>query len=90
MIKRKKKKSKIERRIRKRILELEAIKESYGGEDDKDARDCISGVIAEIYSILGEEEPKPKSNRAYEKEIRELEKKNQKLQISINILKGEA
>ena len=84
--KRKKPNLKTESQIRQRRKELYEIKKEWveNGEDDTSQ---IDAVIGEFDWILCEEKEQdsPSELRKAKKEIKELEEKNRKLQIEINL-----
>ena len=90
--KRAKTKLKTEMEIRQRRTELYEIREEWirNEEDDTSAIDTI---IAEFDWILCEKKQyqndSEKELRNTRRQIRELEEKNRKLQVSINIMRGD-
>ncbi len=90
--KRKKLGLKTETEIRGRRRELFGIRENWMENGEEHIED-IDAVIAEFNWILGEEN-KQKQNSYSEllkakRQIKELEKRNRKLQVTINIMRGD-
>ena len=89
--KRKKSNLKNEKQIRHRREELYEIREEWIKDGDKDV-EAIDGVLAEFHWILGEEDKQQDSYSELlkaKRQIKELEKQNRKLQVTINIMRGD-
>ncbi len=88
--KRKKSNLKNEKQIRHRREELYEIREEWINDGDKDV-EAIDGVLAEFHWILGEEKKQDSYSELLKakRQIEKLEKRNRKLQVSINIMRGD-